>query len=71
MNRLSASYRRTHPSEYGSFKTDEIRKSTFDMVSAGDHWFLEKLAQQPNLPEEFMFGWKILVVKYISGALKG
>ena len=71
MNRISALSNRTHPFEYGSFKADEIIKSTFDMVSAGDQLSLEKLAQQQNLPEEFMFGWKILVVKYISGGFKG
>merc|ERR1719370_1364573 len=53
----------------GSHNKEQTDKSTFEMVSAGDHWDLK--ISRHMYPWGQMFGWYIFVVNATLGGLNG
>lgn len=56
-------------SGFGSVSKLHILNNTFDIVNAGDHYFLRMSKQ--IYPVELTFGWYIFVINVIFGGLKG
>ena len=56
-------------SGFGSVNNEQILKSTFEIVNAGDHCSF-KISKQID-PCEFTFGWYTFVLKFTFGGLNG